>query len=273
MVLRDAVWSACHKLSPALHLTLKSILGARRSRRGELRQGQIARSDEFIRWFGAKVLSGPFTGLQFPRAAFRHNLVPKLTGAYEFQLHPFIERLIERQPTQVIDIGAAEGYYANGLARRLPNARVYAFDAAPGERAVCTRVALANNLTGRVTVGGICTTDWLHRHLRRGDLVFSDCEGGEDGLLDPGLIPALQACDLLVETHDQMAPDVTDRLVERFRATHEVHRVSGLLAPREKLPVVASWTPQDYERALSENRSAEQQWLVLLAQPPPAGAS
>ncbi len=265
MSLRDIFWSTCHALSPHLHLTLKSMLGARRSRAGERRLGQLAYTAEFVRRQGSTVLAGPFRGLRFPESAFGHNLVPKLTGAYEFQLTPFVETLVARRPAQVIDIGAAEGYYANGLALRLPEACVHAFDAAPGERAVCRQVATANGLSERVSVHGICTLDWLRGHLRAGDLIFSDCEGGEDGLLDPAAVPALRGCDLLIETHDLMAPGVTDRLLARFQESHEVHRFQGATAPREALPVIESWTAQDYDRALSENRTADQDWLVLLA--------
>ena len=265
MNLRNAFWSVCSAISPGMHLTLKSMLGARRSRAGERRAGQLAYSREFIHRRGSTVLNGPFRGLRFPAEAFGHNLVPKLTGAYEFQLHPFIETLVSRSPAQIVDIGSAEGYYANGLALRLPAARVHAFDAAPGERAVCLAVATENGLVERVTVHGICTPEWLQTHLRPGDLVFSDCEGGEDVLLDPAAVPALQDCDLLVETHDDVVPKITARLLERFERTHEVHRFPEAAAPSEALPLVEGWTADDYARALAEGRAVDQEWLVLLA--------
>lgn len=264
MGMRSIVWTAVHSVSPDLHLTLKSMLGARRSRETERRTGQLAATAAFIKSHGPAVLAGPFKGLKFPAASFGHNLVPKLTGAYEYQLHPFIETLIARQPRQVVDIGSAEGYYANGLALRLSASFVRAFDAAPGERAICKQVAAENELSERVMVGGICAAEWLRSHLRPGDLVFSDCEGGEDTLLDPSNVASLRSCDLLIETHDALAPSVTDRLVDRFRDTHEIHRVGTVLAPRETLPVLDSWTATEYEQALSENRSAEQEWLVLM---------
>jgi hypothetical protein len=265
MNLRSIFWSVCRSISPDLHLTLKSILGARRSRATERRLGQIGYTSEFIRRFGPAVLNGPFKGLKFPPAAFGHNLVPKLMGVYELQLHAAVEAAISRRPAHVIDIGAAEGYYAAGFALRLPQTQVHAFDAAPVERSVCKQVAAENGLRERVEVSGICTVSWLQNHLQPGDLVFSDCEGGEDSLLDPVKAPALRKCDLLIETHDQAISGITERLIERFCRTHEITRLQDTVAPPEMLPVIDSWTAQDYMQALDDGRTADQDWLVLTA--------
>lgn len=270
MNLRSLFWSVCYRVSPSLHLTLKSMLGARRSRAFERRSGQISYTAAFIQRHGTAVLTGPFKGLKFPAAAFTHNLVPKLMGVYEFQLHGAVEAAISRRPRQVVDIGAAEGYYAAGLAMRLPEARIYAFDAAPVERKICHQVAVENALTERIKVNGICTTTWLQEHLRPGDFVFSDCEGGESALIDPKQVPALLNCDLLVETHDHEVPGVTNRLLERFRQTHEVTCLKGALAPQASLPIMESWSTDDYNQALNDGRAShhgrpDQDWLVFIA--------
>lgn len=50
--------------------------------------------------------------------------VPNLVGSYESELHLQIEQLILERPQVVIDVGCAEGYYAVGLAQRLPDATI-----------------------------------------------------------------------------------------------------------------------------------------------------
>ncbi|MDZ7906377.1 MAG: hypothetical protein U5N55_11810 [Cypionkella sp.] len=50
----------------------------------------------------------------------------RLLGAYEASLHPVIKDICTCDYAQIIDVGCAEGYYAVGLARRLPAARVFA---------------------------------------------------------------------------------------------------------------------------------------------------
>lgn len=265
MGMRHIVWTAVRAISPDLHLTLKSMLGARRSREMERRGGQLADTAEFIKRYGPAVLAGPFKGLRFPPAAFGHHLAPKLMGVYEYHLLPCVEAAIERRPGQVVNIGAAEGFYAVGFALRLPESQGYAFDAAPSERRMTKLVAEENGLGRRLQVGGICTVNWLRDHLRPGDLVFSDCEGGEEGLIDPVAAPALRACDLIVECHPHVVPGITERLIERFGATHEIERLKVAEAPKDVLPKVDSWTDADYRRAVSDGRWAEQDWLVLIA--------
>ena len=71
--------------------------------------------------------SGPFAGMSCISEAICSSLVPKLLGSYESELHQVLNQILETDYQNVIDIGCAEGYYAVGLALRLPNARVYAW--------------------------------------------------------------------------------------------------------------------------------------------------
>jgi hypothetical protein len=73
-----------------------------------------------------EILDGPFTGLKFVGCSNLGTIVPKWIGTYESQLQPIIESIIGSGDYRtVIDIGAAEGYYAVGLAWRLPHASVF----------------------------------------------------------------------------------------------------------------------------------------------------
>jgi hypothetical protein len=46
-------------------------------------------------------------------------------GCYEHELHGEIEQLVTRGFDAVLNIGCGEGYYAIGLARRMPTAAHY----------------------------------------------------------------------------------------------------------------------------------------------------
>src|SRR5262245_4204461 len=71
---------------------------------------------------------GPFLGLRCINASTGSTIVPRLLGSYEAELHDTIEKLAGRDYRRVVNIGCGEGYYAVGLARRLPSARVFALD-------------------------------------------------------------------------------------------------------------------------------------------------
>jgi hypothetical protein len=79
---------------------------------------------------GLEVTGGPFAGLRYvPRyVSWSVDLIPKLLGTYEQELHPVIERWLNAGFDTFVDVGSAEGYYAVGLARGVEGARVHAFD-------------------------------------------------------------------------------------------------------------------------------------------------
>jgi hypothetical protein len=82
-------------------------------------EGLTELARRFVDNQGTTVLHGPFAGLMYPRdllLAQADAPIAKLLGTYEQELHPVFEEVIAKQPRTIIDIGAAEGYYAVGLA-------------------------------------------------------------------------------------------------------------------------------------------------------------
>lgn len=73
------------------------------------------------------VLGGPFAGMRYTQAPDKAFLA-RLFGTYELETYPAIERLITFDPDVVAVAGAGEGYFAVGMAPRLPRARVHAFE-------------------------------------------------------------------------------------------------------------------------------------------------
>jgi hypothetical protein len=153
--------------------------------------------------------------------------IPKLLGIYERELAPYIECAIARQPRLVVVLGAAEGYYAIGIARRLPNVQVVAFEMDEESQDALREMARLNAVESRVTVLGRCEPDDLAAVLARESdaLVICDVEGCEERLLDPAIIPALRRLPMLVELHDFLIPNVTELLSQRFCVTHELTHI------------------------------------------------
>lgn len=131
---------------------------------------------------GLTVQSGPFRGMVLPARTswLDGDITPKILGCYEAELHAAVDRAAERQPTVVINVGCAEGFYAVGLARLFPHARVYAFDTHERARAVCREAADANGLGERLEIDGACTTQRLLEVAGNNRaLIVLDCEGAE----------------------------------------------------------------------------------------------
>ena len=202
-------------------------------------------AEDFAKRHGAVVQRGPFKGMRFhKRVSGQTTLAPMLYGSYEEELYPVIEEAIDRKPPVVVDIGCAEGYYAVGLALRLPTSRVIAFDTDPAARYLCRRAARLNNV--QVEVLGECDPGYLAT-LPPGSFVLSDCEGAEKELIRP-----VQGVSFTVEVHDHIDPTIADTLKARF-ADHPIEEI---------------WTrernyPGVDPRVLSEERAGPMRWLVI----------
>jgi hypothetical protein len=220
------------------------------------------------------VLSGPFAGtkLYLSPLSGRH-LLGYLLGTQEIELHGAVEKIVSRGYTTIINIGAADGYYALGLARRLPQACVLAFEANSSHHKYLNASARVNGVAQRMFVRGLCRGQDLHVALatvRKPALVICDIEGGEVDLLDPESIAALRSVDILVETHDQYVADCTDIITSRFAPTHAVQQFSGRPRvasdfPSAALPLLARMLPETAIELMNERRKEPQQWLLLTA--------
>ena len=209
------------------------------------------------------VAAGPFAGMAYSVKASEGGRAPRLLGTYEASLHPVIETVIARAYPQVIDIGCGEGYYAVGLARRMPGARVHAHDTDPAARALCATLARANGVEGRVMIGAEVTHADLALCERAPTFVLCDIEGGEGQLLDPALAPGLTAADILVEVHEGSRPGLLDSLTQRFTPTHRVTRIDRSL----RADLLPDWAEDlsDLDRLLLlwEWRASPTPWLWM----------
>lgn len=220
-------------------------------------------ADTYVRHHGAKIMQGPFAGMNYVATATEGALTPRLIGTYESELHPYLATFAAKGLDCVIDVGCAEGYYAVGLARMMPGVEVHAFDIQEKARLACAELAAKNDVTDRVIIGERFEPDGFEAFRDRRCLVLVDIEGAEDDLLRPDLSPALAGMDLIVETHDVYRPGVLERLVERFTPTHDIVR----LDPQPKtLPLPAflkGASHLDQLLAVWEFRLQATPWLVM----------
>jgi predicted O-methyltransferase YrrM len=215
---------------------------------------------------GDKVVSGPFRGMQWAHA----SPMPYVLGTHELELRPWIDRLVAMGPDRIVNVGAADGYFATGLALRLPAAQVIAFEMEPGAQARCLAVARANGIEARLTMHGLCTAEALAKALdgARNPVVVIDIEGGEIEVLDPGAVPALRHATILVETHDLLRDGCAATVRQRFSTSHDIESVhsrkrSPADFPREFLPWLQRAAPEYCGAFVWEERGPGQEWLLL----------
>lgn len=221
--------------------------------------GNRVRSDLTVR-------SGPFTGMIYPAAeSSGSSLPPKLLGCYEQELHVIVESAIQDSPETIVDIGAAEGYYAVGFAMRLPNSRVIAYDTDANARDLCRALAQSNNVAERVQVRGKCDQSDLLALSGTRSLIWCDCEGFERTLFTKQIASSLRTCQLVIETHDFIEPNISSTLRDVFHKTHEVTLVRSVpdsLRPTIYPQAIRGTYREDISIALmAESRPANMTWL------------
>jgi len=210
-------------------------------------------------------MSGPFQGMHYPVSPAEGCYVPRLLGCYEQELHPWIEDIGRHPYDVVIDVGCAEGYYAIGFARLMPQCRVFAFDTNEVARSKCLQMAAGNGVAERVTVGTLFDAEAMERIPGGRRLLFCDIEGAEAELLDPARIPGLAQTDVIVETHPAFVPGILDTIAQRFASTHAMEIVEPTLCRTIPLAFVRAWPEIQQLAAVWEMRGAPTPWVRLTA--------
>jgi hypothetical protein len=251
-------------MHPAVTQFVKKIIPA------GLRPAAVARRvmDELAA--DGRVAGGPFAGMIYPGQSVGSANWPKRLGVYELELAATVTRFDAAVPPLVINVGAAEGYYALGCARRWPATRVIAYEQDPAGRELLTTFAHRNHVADRVDVRGECTLPELAAVIStspRG-LLLMDVEGAEDELLEGPVIPALRHYHVLIELHDLRRAALGERLRARFERTHQIEQIdtrprrpADFTYPANRM-LRAYLQKQLYDYA-DEQRGAPMRWFVL----------
>lgn len=212
---------------------------------------------------GARIWGGPFAGMEYVSTASEGALIPRLLGVYESELHPHLASLAAEGLDCVIDVGCAEGYYAVGLARMMPDVTVHARDINEKARKLCTELAARNGVSDRVIIGGEFKPQDFEAFAGKRVLVMVDTEGAEVDILQPELSPALAQMNIIVETHDVFRQGALATMRARFEATHDIVQVDTGAKQLDGPPWLMEWNHLDQLLAVWEWRLRPTPWLVM----------
>ena len=217
-----------------------------------------------------QVRSGIFQGLRYSSPEAKTSaILPKLLGTYEAELASVLYNLLKKRKYQrCIDIGAAEGYYAIGIAREQTQCQVYVVDNDLSALDLCARNVEINNCSDRIHFKTHLTADELAEfNLPDPSLIISDCEGFERHLFTEKVIQNLKNCDLIIEVHDFVDPTISNYLKGLFRSTHRLEVVTSIpdqaKAMTYDVPEIAQYDPATRAYLLSEFRPCLMDWFVF----------
>jgi hypothetical protein len=170
--------------------------------------------------------------------------------------------------SEIINIGCAEGYYAVGLAMRIKEAKVYAYDTDEDAITFCKQMAQLNNVFERVVTGPFCDKYTLQSiPVTTKAFIICDCEGCEKELFKEEIVPLLANYDLLIEIHDFIDIEISPVIEERFTNTHSIEVIQSI-DDIAKAYTYHYEEIMDYDLAtrrtlLAEHRPAIMKWFYL----------
>ena len=216
-----------------------------------------------------RVAQGPFEGMDFLPLGPSRTVMPMLLGTYERELGPAIEAICSADCDRILDIGAAQGYYAVGMALRNPAVPVVGFEKDASARYYLRRLARRNRVRPWIKIRGECTTETLQAALEGAErpALICDCEGAEDVLLDPLCVPNLRGALILVETHEGMVDGVERHLQDRFAPTHDIEVIRSRPRTRDDLPAGCDLTEAEAAAAMDEHRR-KAEWMFMRLKKP-----
>jgi hypothetical protein len=260
--MRDAIKNAIKNLAvkalPSLSLRVLSVRSRRLIESQAQSLGLTTLARNISAATGGKVAGGPFAGMKLDYEALPVHAAPKFMGTYELEIHSCIERVIKVAPRRVVNIGCAEGFYAVGLAMRLPESQVFAADADPKAVRATLRNAELNNVRDRVHGVGIVRAGQFGGLLRSDQsFLIMDCEGAEFALLNPISDPILLRTIILVEVHPGFGSE--SEIASRFFHSHRSQTFNQLSRSQGNIRSI----PGIDLRLATDERRGDDRWLYL----------
>lgn len=267
--MNNAIWSAADRISAGL-LKLKPFdrlvrfLSYQRKRQMRRNVEARLRADGL---YGDTVLEGPFKGMVYPDperwASCRFE---KINGFYESELNECIEEFVKRKPgiTDVLNVGAAEGYFAVGFGRLYPEAKIYAFEPAEQKVGVLKDLARINQVEDRLKIEGFCDPAVLSAtDVGDSPLLVCDVDGYEEELVDPEKVPWLKNADIILELHDFLVAGISDTIRSRFEQTHDIAVFSVDSVSYSRYPVLKDLAMDEIQAMTDSDRPCIHNWFVM----------
>ncbi len=206
------------------------------------------------------VRSGPFKGMKYISTSFGSQLIPKILGTYEQPINTWITKIINTNYDQIIDIGSAEGYYAIGLAVRMPQTKIIASEISSDALKYLNQLAKLNKVSSNLRIVGKLNPQSLNSLIEEKTLIICDIEGEEANLLDIKIAKELAGVDILVELHDCFVPNITEKIIDEFHHTHKINIIVDY--PRTINPDIKI---AQISKFMNEKRPSKMRWAFLEA--------
>jgi len=220
--------------------------------------------------YGHVIAYGPFKGMKLSDEVWWSNndRITQMLSIYEEHILARLKNFSTQGASRFIDIGAADGYFAIGMAYSKIYSKVYAFEIEPkGQKKIKDNSAV-NHVENIVSVFGEADYSSIQNLLRENikTSFLIDIEGSEYQLLDEQMLSLVSSCYLICELHPWLVDDgdqLQRKLIERARKKFNVELIKRETYSPNIFSELDDLSDEERLIAVGEGRRKNMQWLVL----------
>ena len=217
-----------------------------------------------------KVAYGNFKGMKLNKNIYwaKNDLITYILGVYEKHVLEKLTEFSKRGNFPFIDIGAADGYFAVGMAFSKIFNKVYAFEIDESRRASLNKNAENNLCKDKIVIYREANFDSIKKIVdeNNGAVILFDIEGSEFDLLDKKLLECLANCYIVCELHPLLINNGYDKqqtLINNSKAFFNVSIIQRDCYCPNKFSELNEFKDEERLVAFGEGRENNMQWLVL----------
>jgi len=216
-------------------------------------------------YYGGEIAYGIFKGVKINSHSDwsgTKDTGPKILGLYENQILKWIQ---QKNFDLLIDIGAADGYYALGILSSKIASRAVTFEISVNDREITKASAINNSVDDKIFIRGEATTSEIIETLKScsNGLIIIDIEGGEYNLVTSELLDAAKNCWLVIEIHEILNKDIQVNMLNLCKESHDFEELTSLERNFPKDSFTEKLTDNERALLLSEGRPYAMSWMCL----------
>lgn len=217
-----------------------------------------------------KVAYGLFKGMKLSANSSwdPFSKINQILGTYEEHVLQEILSFKERRINCFIDIGAADGYFAVGMAYSQTFDNIHAFEISCLGRETILDVARQNKCERLITVNGEANYSKIRELIlqQKKAVLLIDIEGAEYNFLNLEMLDLLKSCFVICELHPWLTEkgyELQNKLLETASETFDVSVISREIYRPNDYKELDDFTDEERLIIVGEGRHKNMQWLVL----------
>ena len=219
---------------------------------------------------GHKVAYGTFKGMKLSKNTYwsKNDIITHILGVYEKHVLKKIIEFSKKGNYPFIDIGAADGYFAIGMAFSETFKKIYAFEIDEEGRRSLNRNIENNLCKDKVVVDIEANFETLKEIVdkNKSAVILIDIEGSEFDLLDDNLLQLLSNCYIVCELHPTLSANGFEKqniLINNAKAFFDVSIIQRESYSPNKFSELNEFTDEERLIAFGEGRENNMNWLIL----------